>query len=137
MATLTLENRKKIISFISHFSKTAKENNWVAHYDVESDSFAITKPKLSKESQKKYFDDEFAFYLKKNGEVEGIFIEYFTTNFISHNSNFKAILDNLKKTDKNEDVIELKRGQTNKVARNLEEFIIESMNLHKCSHSKI
>ena len=133
MNTLTLENRKKIINFVSHFSKTAKEDKWVAHYDAESDSFAITKPKLSKEVQKKYFDDEFAFYLKKNGEVEGIFIEYFTTNFISHNKNFKAILTNLKKISHNEEVIELKKGQTSKVIKSLEDFIIGGMNLHKCS----
>ena len=78
-------NKKKILGFIANFSEIAKKSGWISHYDADSDSLGIRAPKLSHDVRKRYLnDDEFAFYLNGKGDVQGIFIEYFLSNFVAH-----------------------------------------------------
>ena len=124
--TTTLEEKKNILNFAQNFSDVVKEQKWISHYDSESDSFAMRIPDLSEDSQKKYFNDEFALYLNKKNEIEGIFIEYFVSNFVSHHKDFKAITKNLKPRKK-KPVVELKKSEVNKIASELESVIINSL----------
>ena len=86
--------KKKIVDFLSQFSDIAKKENWISHYDAESDSLAIRTPKLSEDARKEYINDEFAFYLTPKSDVQGIFIEYFVSNFVSHHKDFKGVAKN-------------------------------------------
>ena len=72
MTTITNE-KKKILDFVYGFSEIAKKESWVPRYDAESDSLSVTVSKLSSDARIKYFDDEVAFYISKNG-IEGIFV---------------------------------------------------------------
>lgn len=125
MAT-TLEEKKNILNFVQNLSGTVRDQEWISNYDSENDSFAMRVPDLSKDSHKKYFNNEFAFYLNKKSEVEGIFIEYFVSNFVAHHKNFKAIAKKLK-PKKEKSVIELKKSEVNKIAPGLESLLINSL----------
>ncbi len=124
--TTTLEEKKNILNFVQNLSGIVRDQKWISNYDAENDSFAMRTPDLSKNSHKKYFNDEFAFYLNKKNEVEGIFIEYFVSNFVTHHKNFKAITKKLK-PKKEKSVVELKKSEVNKIAPGLESLLINSL----------
>lgn len=127
MKKMQLEEKKKILDSISRLSEIANKKNWISHYDTDSDSLAIRKPNLSKDAQKRYITDEFAFYLNSESNLEGIFIEYFISNFVQHHKDVKAIVKNLKKKVKEEEVIELRKRETQKLVPQLEIVILNSL----------
>ena len=128
----TLEEKKEILHFIHSFSEVAKKEKWTSHYDTDNDSLAIRMPKLSRDARKKYFNDEFAFYINKQNKVEGVFIEYFVSNFVSHHKDFKKVIKemekDIKKTKENDKAImELEKGDLKKIVPELESVIINSL----------
>jgi hypothetical protein len=118
-------NKKKILDFVANFAKIAKEKKWISDYDADDDSIAIRVPQLSMESRKRYINDEFAFYLNAKGEVEGIFVEYFLSNFVEHHRDFKKATAGLKKKD--EGLIKLTKNEMKKLVPEFQEVIIESI----------
>lgn len=124
---ITTLEKKKILNFASNFSNVARKENWVSHYDSDSDSLAIRTPKLSEDSRKKYINDEFAFYVNRSNDVEGVFIEYFVSNFISHHKDFKDLAKELRSKAKNEAIVELKVGEVKKLIPNLENILLNSL----------
>lgn len=128
----TLEEKKGILDFIPNFADIAKKQKWVSHYDNDSDSLAIRTPNLSEDSHKKYFNDEFAFYVSKENKVEGVFIEYFVSNFVSHHKDFRVAfkdMNNEIKASKKEDksIFEFKQNEVRKIVPELESIIINSL----------
>lgn len=122
----TLDEKKNILEFAGNFSNIVREGHWISHYDADSDSFTIRAPKLSKDSRKKYFADEYAFYLNNKNGVEGLFIEYFVSNFVSHHKDFKSVLKELKKKD-DKAIVELNKSEVNKISSELESIIVNSL----------
>ncbi len=122
-------NKKKILDFIANFSEIAKKNQWVSHYDADSDSLAIRTPKLSEDARKRYLNDEFAFYLDNQSEVEGIFIEYFVSNFVAHHKDFKDVAKDIKGQEwkEGDGVMTLNKTEMKKLIPELQEAIIESI----------
>lgn len=130
MTNLELKEKKNIFSFISHLSETANKNKWIANYDPEADTLSVRKSHLSADAQKKYINDEFAFYMNKKREVEGIFMEYFLSNFVSHHKDFKSMVKDIAQKRDEEKPIEL----TNfKIVDKLEAVILNSLKVENCS----
>lgn len=129
MTMNTSDKKKKILDFIAHFSEIAKKEGWISHYDAESDSFAIRMPKLSVDARKEYVNDEFAFYLTPKSNVEGIFIEYFVSNFVAHHKDFQKVAEELKRDNEAERaaIIELKKDEMKKIVPELQEALINSL----------
>ncbi|MDE2100221.1 MAG: hypothetical protein KGL39_23395, partial [Patescibacteria group bacterium] len=119
-------DKKKILNFISNFSDKAKEDRWISHYDADSDSLIIRTPNLSRDSKKEYVNDEFAFYLNRKSDVEGVFIEYFTSNFMAHHGDFKGLIKDLENSRENSAIVELNKKEVNKIIPELEAVIINS-----------
>lgn len=127
METLVKEN-KKIFDFAYNFNEIVKKEKWVSRYDIESDSLSLTVSKLPNDARIKYFGDEVAFYLNKDNDVKGIFIEYFKSNFIEHHKDFKELLRGIeKKKQEEKTLIELKKNKMKKLIPNLEEIIQKSL----------
>ena len=122
-------NKKKILEFVANFANIAKEKKWISDYDADDNSIAIRVPTLSLESRKRYINDEFAFYLNAKGEVEGIFIEYFLSNFVEHHRDFKKVGDGLKKHRAKEDegLIKLTKDEMKELVSELQNAIIKSI----------
>lgn len=120
-------NNKKLLDLASNFSEFIERHSWVPRYDVESDSLSITAPKLHKDARIRYFDNEIAFYITKNGKVEGVFVEYFSSNFLKHHRTTKKFLDELKsiqkRTPKTKSLVEISREKIKQISNNLEEAI--------------
>ena len=126
---INLQEKKNIISFISNLSEIATKNKWISSYDPETDSLSIRKQTLSKDARKKHINNEFAFYLNKKQDVEGVFMEYFLSNFVSHYKDFKEIVKELEKKQDKEEVIKFKNK---KLIDKLEEIIVNSVSVENC-----
>ena len=127
-----LEEKKKILNFVSNFSNIAKKENWVARYDLDTKAFSFSSKKMPDDIYIKYFSDEFALYITKDNKIKGIFIEYCKNNFIKHHKeaiSFKKLLLNIEKgKSKNKSLVELKKNGVNKkVISELEDAIQESL----------
>jgi len=122
-------NKKKITDFVLNFSKIAKAGRWISDYDHEDDSIAIRVPVLSVDARKRYISDEFALYLTPNGDVEGIFIEYFVSNFVAHHKDFEDVAKDIKEQEGKEEsgVMTLNKAEMKKLIPELQEAIIESI----------
>ena len=102
-----------------------EKNGWISRYDLDSDAFSVTAPKLSKDTRIKYFDDEIAFYITPNNKIEGIFVEYFSSNFVKHHKELSPVVKEIKneKIKKDQGLIELSKKEMNKITPDLEEAL--------------
>ena len=127
---LSTIEKKKILDFVANdFKDVATREDWISHYDKDSDSFALHAHEIT-QTQKRYINDEFAFYLDPQANVKGIFIEYFTTNLISHHEkDLGAIRESIKEEEKTSDksVIEFSKKDSNRLVSGLEEVMLNSM----------
>ncbi len=123
--------KRQLFDLATDFNDFAKKNGWVSRYDTESDALSITIPTLSKDARITYFDDEVAFYITNDRKVEGIFLEYFKTNFIKHHRDSKKIervLENLEKKQKgSKSLINVDMKKVRGIAPDLEEAIKVSL----------
>jgi len=120
---------KKLIDFAHNFRSFANAQNWIPRYDKDTDSLAIIPHKLSSDARIRYIDDELAFYLRANGDIEGLFIEYFKNNFIKHHRTKKfqkfnqAITKKEQSSKKDESLLELSKFNLKQVLPELEQLV--------------
>ncbi|HSV94852.1 MAG TPA: hypothetical protein VLH94_02695 [Spirochaetia bacterium] len=108
--------KKELVLFAANFSDVVKRENWVSRYDPESDSLSYSVKELPKSSRLKYFNDEFALYVTNRNKINGIFIEYFMSNFLNHTKGFKDVKDEISKKDIKEidKILEIKTVEKDK-----------------------
>ena len=126
--TSSIQSNKDILNLSSDLRGFVEKNKWITRYDSESDSFSVTKPKLSSDARIKYFDNEIGFYVTRANRVEGIFVEYFGSNFIKHRKDLKEVLKDVKTKDsKDKALIELSKAKIKKIAPDLEQAIRDTL----------
>lgn len=122
--TTAIKDKKELLDLASDFGGFVKKHKWTSLYDVESDALSVTVPNLSKDARIKYFDDETAFYMTKDNKVEGVFIEYFKSNFVKHHQNLKGVLKDVEeKKYKDKTLIKLTQKKMDRIAVDLQEAI--------------
>lgn len=120
----SVQNNKKIIEMASDLNGFIRDNNWVTRYDLESDAFSVTQSKLSKDARIRYFDDEIAFYITQDNKIEGIFVEYFRSNFVKHHKDLIPVLRGIEgKDNKKNGLIKLGKAKISKIVPDLEEAL--------------
>lgn len=121
----TIKTNRDLVDLASDLQGFIQKNGWISRYDLESDAFSLTVPKLSKDTRIKYFDDEIAFYITSTNNIEGIFVEYFKSNFVKHHKDLKPVVKEIKKekAKKDQGLIKLSRKEINQITPDLEEAI--------------
>ncbi len=123
---------------INKIFNTAKRDKWVVEYDSDLDTLYWSKPKISAGATSKKFLDDFSMYINKKGIVEGIFIEYAKHNFVSHNTEYKALFDELVKVGGDKYIIpkenaknveDLLQGMANMVANETLDAVLKGVDL--------
>ena len=125
--TTTTKEKENILDFTFHLSETVKREGWISHYDVDSDSFALISPKLSDDARKEYINDEFALYFTKKRDIQGVFIEYFKSNFLKHHKKTKFVLSSQKQKENKQSVVYIKKETIKKFVPELESVLKESL----------
>ncbi len=133
---LSPDIKKDLLGMASNLDSVS--SGWVVNYDPETDSLSFSKSKLSSDTKISYLDPEIAVYLSGKKEIEGVFIEYATKNYMSHNkelANFKKKLVALSKNEKS-DFIQIKKSDAKSLIHALQEEMKEIVvdNLNCPSH---
>jgi hypothetical protein len=122
----------KILSQMLNLRDLAQKGSWELAYDEDNDSLYYAPNRIPKGSRLFNFGDEFAVYLDEDSNINGLFIEYFESNFTQHEKEYKKIVTLLdKKTDgyrtsnnNNSDDIKLaENALSGEVLRSFFEFI--------------
>lgn len=122
--TNNIQTNKNLIELASNLRKFIQKKGWVSRYDSEADALSMSVPKLSKDSRIKYFDDEVAFYITKANNIEGIFVEYFKSNFIKHHKDLQPVMRGIKSGRGNgKKIIKLSSEKTKKIAPDLQDTV--------------
>ncbi|MBI4033564.1 hypothetical protein HY379_01055 [Candidatus Saccharibacteria bacterium] len=98
--SITLD-KNKIIAQLAGLPKIAKKENWQLDYDAKLDELTFGKAVMPKDSFLVNIGKEINLFLTPSSHVRGIFIEYFATNYLEHNVDFKPILDILEEATTN------------------------------------
>lgn len=84
---------KKLSAQVANLRDIAKQDKWVANYDSDVDQFFFMPKSIPNDTFLVTFDDEISLYLNKESEVKGLFIEYFSHNFVEHDKEIKPAVD--------------------------------------------
>jgi hypothetical protein len=133
--TTNIKQNREFIDLALNLQGFIQKNGWISRYDLESDAFSITAPNLSDDARIRYFDDEIALYITNNNKIEGIFMEYFKSNFVQHHKNLKPVLENIEKEQGDKDIglVQLGMDKIQKLAPDIQEalkvLLAEKLNL--------
>ena len=133
--TTNIKQNRELIDLASNLQGFIQKNGWVSRYDLESDAFSITAPNLSEDARIRYFDDEIALYVTNDNKIEGIFMEYFKSNFVQHHKELKPVLENIEneKGKKEVSLIQLGKDKIKQLAPDIQEalkvLLAEKLNL--------
>lgn len=121
--TIATKEKRELLELASGFADFSKKHGWISRYDTDSDAFSTTVPKLSSDARIQYFDDEIAFYITKDNKIEGLFVEYFKSNFVEHHRELRPIMRSITKNTGESALVQLSQEKVDKIAPNLEEAI--------------
>lgn len=135
MMTTNVQQNRELIDLASNLQGFIHKNGWVSRYDLESDAFSITAPNLSEDARIRYFDDEIALYVTNDNKIEGIFMEYFKSNFVQHHQDLKPVLEKIEKEEGKQEtgLVQLGKDKIQKIAPDIQEalkmLLAEKLNL--------
>ncbi|MBI2676872.1 MAG: hypothetical protein HYX21_02935 [Candidatus Yanofskybacteria bacterium] len=133
--TTNIKQNREFIDLASNLQGFIQKNGWISRYDLESDAFSITTPNLSEDARIRYFDDEIALYVTNDNKIEGIFMEYFKSNFVQHHKDLKPVLENIEKEQGKKEIglVQLGKDKIQKLAPDIQEalqvLLAEKLNL--------
>ena len=120
--TEAIKEKKRVFDFINNLHQIAEREGWVFRYDPETDEASVTTPKLPEDSRIRYINDELALYFSNN-KIHGLFIEYFSHNFIEHQPEGFEDLKTLVKQPSHDGLVEVAWAKVEKIAPDFEDAI--------------
>lgn len=95
----TNKRRQALINTLLDTPKVAERKGWDLYYDKELDNLYLSPQVIPDGSVLENINDEIAVYVTPNLDIAGVFIEYFSKNFIKHKKKYKKVPDLFKKGD--------------------------------------
>ena len=130
----SIKDKKELLDLASDFTGFIKKRGWISRYDSDSDSLSVTAPNLSKDARIRYFGNEIAFYITEDNRVEGLFLEYFKSNFVEHHRGLRPVIRAIEKEVSDGALIRINREEVQKIAPDLQKAIrsslVETMSLN-------
>lgn len=84
-------NKNDYSQFIESLHSRAKDAKWRMFYDEESDSLYWAKKPFPSEDKLAKVAKEISFFLDKTGNINGLMIQPFQNNFVSHNEEVAGV----------------------------------------------
>ena len=88
---------QKLKNSLLGLPKRAKEKKWSLSWDKLTDSLYLTPPSIPKDNTLFGVTRELNIYVNSKSEINGIFIENFSANFVKNNNEFEELLKALNK----------------------------------------
>ena len=83
----------KLLNNLKELSKIADEKNWTKSYDKDLDFLYWGNPDKTATARTLKISQEVFIYIDNNKNLEGIGVEYLTSNFIEHKPEYKDLPD--------------------------------------------
>jgi len=93
-------DEKKISEQVSNIRTIATRDSWIFDYDKDVDQMFYAPKVLPKDTFLISFNDEISLYLNKKSDIKGVFIEYFSHNFVQHDKNIQPAMKIILKMQK-------------------------------------
>ena len=77
--------QSNFVSLIDQIPQVAKRDKWFISYDKSLDYLYWCKKKMYNNAKLVKVSHETSLYLNNQGKMEGLFVEYWTRNFLTHN----------------------------------------------------
>jgi hypothetical protein len=117
----------QLLTLATNIRGVSKQKKWSFEYDKEADSLSITEKNLPQNIAIKYLNNEIAVYITPNNVIRGIFIEYFTKNFLSHSEDLDDLKKELSQLRKNrtedDELVQVKDNKINDLLDELQQDI--------------
>ena len=105
-------NLKKILKQAANLKAIASKDGWRFLYDKDLDHFYFSSKAIASDNLLFSLNDEVSLFIDRGSNINGIFIEYFRTNFVKHQKEYKKLSDILTtKTDGFNTVPEAKKDE--------------------------
>ncbi len=85
-------DKDKIVKQLGQISQNFETGKWLFEYNKELDQLYFGKKIIPKNSFLYNLNDEINIFVTPKSTINGIFIEYFETNYIKHNKNLKHVI---------------------------------------------
>ena len=108
----------------------AQNGKWELSYDEDNDSLYYAPARIPKGTALFNFGSEFGIYIDGESNINGLFIEYFTSNFTEHEHEYKKIVELLDnnvdgyKTSNNKDSDDVKIAENALSGEALKSFYV-------------
>ena len=84
---------QELVTIVKSIPQVAKKNGWVFSLDKEEDALFYS-PAIVPDGARLYqVNDEFAIYLDREKQLQGVMSEYFTHNFVKHHEDMQKLID--------------------------------------------
>ena len=81
----------KLLNNLKDLSKIAEEKNWTKSYDKDLDFLYWGNPDKTAKARTLKVSQEVFIYIDDKKNLEGVGVEYLTSNFIEHNPEYKEL----------------------------------------------
>jgi len=97
--------KEKLINAVKDIPLVAEKDKWVFTLDSEEGSLFYAPSTISSNSQLHQVTDEYAVYLNDQLVPQGVVVEYYKANFLTHHKIFEEISNKLFKSFNDEIVV--------------------------------
>lgn len=129
-ATQLQVDLNKVLRQLKTLNAVAQKNKWIFRVN-DLDQAIFAGEYVPRGSYLWSFDDEKYLYLDADSNVNGFFIEYFSTNFLEHETKYKPILNELSRARGGTKVLKTNTVQTEQLFSDLEKEILVDFNEFK------
>lgn len=113
MEQITKVTDKNIMEAVKNIPSTAEREGWVFTLDREDEALFYAPKTILDKTELFQVTDEYAIYLDKDKNPQGVMIEYYGHNFIEHHPEFEILTDKIF-GKKGENEVTVVDPQTNK-----------------------
>ena len=83
----------ELVELVKGLPQVAKRDSWVFSLDRDEDSLFYSPAVIPAGAELHQVTDEFAVYLGRQRQLQGVMSEYFTHNFIKHHEDMQRLVD--------------------------------------------
>ena len=84
---------EELVDIVKDMPRVAKENDWVFSFHKDEDALFYSPEIVPDDTELFQVTDEFAVYLDKEKQLQGVMSEYFGHNFVKHHQDIQKLVD--------------------------------------------
>ena len=108
--------KEEVQEIVKQLAVKARENDWVFYLDKIDDTLYYSPSTVPNGAELYQVTDEFAVYLGKNRDLQGVAIEYYSNNFLSEHKSLKKLTEDVFILSNNVQEISLQKDEDEQIS---------------------